>query len=235
MALAQESLADDDRTSRAPAQGTLMTEEEPKKSVRRPLWSAEIFAGVAVTGLVAGGAAWVFDAHDAADVVWASATVLGFVAATTWVVASLRAGRPGVDVLAVLALAGTLLVGEYIAGALVTVMLGTGRVLEQRAAGRAERELRALLARTPRWCIVTITVSSRHRRWSPSHPAICSSSAPAKWSRSTAASSTATRCLTSRPSPARRFPSPGRRATRCAAASSTRVARSTCARNDQRG
>ena len=112
-----------------------MTGGEPKKSARRPSLAAEIFVGVATTGLVAGVAAWVFGAHDVADALWASTTVLGFVAAMVWVVASLRAGRPGVDVLAVLALAGTLLVGEYVAGALVTVMLGTGRVLEQRADG----------------------------------------------------------------------------------------------------
>ena len=133
-----------------PNLGILMTDSAPKKIARRPFLAADIFLGVAATGLVAGVAAWVFGAHDVADALWASTTVLGFVAAMVWVVASLRAGRPGVDVLAVLALAGTLLVGEYVAGALVTVMLGTGRVLEQRAAGRAERELRALLTRTPR-------------------------------------------------------------------------------------
>jgi len=127
-----------------------MTEAGPGTNAPGGLRSAEVFVAVATTGLVAGVAAWTLGAQDVADAVWAAITVLGFVAAMVWVVASVRAGRPGVDVLAVLALAGTLLVGEYVAGALVTVMLGTGRVLEQRAAGRAERELQALLARTPR-------------------------------------------------------------------------------------
>ncbi len=127
-----------------------MNDQEPRVDARRPGRSPEVFAGIAVTGLVAGAVAWVVDAHGVADALWAATTALGLVAAMIWVVVSLRAGRPGVDVLAVLALAGTLLVDEYLAGALVTVMLGTGRVLEHRAAGRAERELRALMERTPR-------------------------------------------------------------------------------------
>jgi heavy metal translocating P-type ATPase len=127
-----------------------MGDEDHGGRARRPDRVATWFAFVALGGLLAGGAAWLADAHDVADACWAATTVLGLAAALGWVLASLRAHRPGVDVLAVFALVGTLLVGEYLAGALVTVMLGTGRVLETRAARRAERELRALLARTPR-------------------------------------------------------------------------------------
>ncbi len=114
---------------------------------RRALTTA--FVAAAVLGLAAGAVAWAAGADAAADWCWAVTTVLGLIAASAWMVASLRARRPGVDILAVLALVGTLLTGEYVAGALVTVMLATGRVLETRAAGRAERELRALVARTP--------------------------------------------------------------------------------------
>jgi heavy metal translocating P-type ATPase len=110
---------------------------------------ATVFVVAAVAGLACGGVGWVVGADEVADISWAATTALGLVAASAWMIASLRAHRPGVDILAVLALAGTLLTGEYVAGALVTVMLATGRVLEVRAAGRAERELRALVARTP--------------------------------------------------------------------------------------
>ena len=58
--------------------------------------------------------------------------------------------RLGVDVIAVLALLGTLAVGEYLAGAVITVMLATGRTLEARAIARARRDLRALRERAPR-------------------------------------------------------------------------------------
>jgi len=45
---------------------------------------------------------------------------------------------------------GTLLVGEYLAGAVIAVMLASGRALEARASARATRDLHALLARSPR-------------------------------------------------------------------------------------
>ena len=42
-----------------------------------------------------------------------------------------------VDLIAVLALVGTLAVGEYLAGALIAVMLATGRALDAAAERRA--------------------------------------------------------------------------------------------------
>ncbi|WP_444545815.1 P-type ATPase, partial [Streptomyces tendae] len=66
------------------------------------------------------------------------------------VVAALRRGHAGVDLIAVLALGGTLAVGEYLAGALIGLMLATGRALEAAAQRRASHDLRALLAHTPR-------------------------------------------------------------------------------------
>ncbi|HWD03245.1 MAG TPA: heavy metal translocating P-type ATPase [Amycolatopsis sp.] len=61
-----------------------------------------------------------------------------------------RAGRWGADSLAVLALAATLAVGEYLAGAVIAVMVATGQVLEAGARRRAGRDLTALLDRAPR-------------------------------------------------------------------------------------
>ncbi len=63
---------------------------------------------------------------------------------------SLAAGRLGVDVIALLALVGAVAVGEYLAGAVISVMLASGRALEGWAAGQARRELQALLERAPR-------------------------------------------------------------------------------------
>jgi len=64
--------------------------------------------------------------------------------------AAVRRRQPSVDVIALLALGGALAVGEPFAGAMVTVMLTTGVLLEARAAARARRELGLLVARTPR-------------------------------------------------------------------------------------
>lgn len=64
--------------------------------------------------------------------------------------AALRRGRAGVDLIAVLALGGTLAVHEFLAGALIALMLATGRTLEASARRRAYHDLRALLEHAPR-------------------------------------------------------------------------------------
>jgi heavy metal translocating P-type ATPase len=87
---------------------------------------------------------------DAAHAIWAVDTIVGIVPATWWVVKAARNGRLGVDALAVLALVGTLAIGEELAGAVITVMLASGRTLEAYASTRAHRELHTLLARAPR-------------------------------------------------------------------------------------
>jgi len=84
------------------------------------------------------------------DLVWALGGALGAIAAAIAVYRGLRAGRGGVDVLALLAIAGALATGEYFAAAIVTVMVGTGQYLEERAQARAERELHLLAQRAPR-------------------------------------------------------------------------------------
>ena len=56
----------------------------------------------------------------------------------------------GVDVIAVLAIGGAILFGESLAAAVIGVMLATGDWLERFAAGRAHRELSALVSRAPR-------------------------------------------------------------------------------------
>lgn len=68
------------------------------------------------------------------------------------VVGDLRSAvrRFGVDVLAVLSLVGALAVREYLAGALIAVMLATGQALDAAAERRATKDLRALLDRVPR-------------------------------------------------------------------------------------
>ena len=100
--------------------------------------------------LVTGGGAWFAGAAPAAELLWTAGTALGLVASTGWTVAALRRHQPSVDVIAVLALAGALAVGEAFAGAMITVMLATGQLLEARAGARARRELSLLVQRVPR-------------------------------------------------------------------------------------
>jgi heavy metal translocating P-type ATPase len=78
----------------------------------------------------------------------ATGVVLVFTAATT--ARRLIRGELGVDVIAILAMAGALALGEYLAGAIIAVMLTGGVALERYAVARAERELSMLLSRAPR-------------------------------------------------------------------------------------
>ena len=100
--------------------------------------------------LLAGGAAWLLAAGTPARVLWIAGTVLGLVFSVSWTVGAIRRHQPSVDVIAVLALAGALAVGEPFAGAVITVMLASGRLLEARASARARRELSLLVERAPR-------------------------------------------------------------------------------------
>ncbi|MFE5191145.1 heavy metal translocating P-type ATPase [Streptomyces sp. NPDC056628] len=105
---------------------------------------------VTTAAVTAGGIAWLVGAGGLADLLWGLGTVSAIVPAVGWVLSALRRGHAGVDVIAVLALGGTLAVGEYLAGALIGLMLATGRTLETAARRRASHDLRALLEHAPR-------------------------------------------------------------------------------------
>jgi heavy metal translocating P-type ATPase len=112
--------------------------------------SAVLFA-LCAGALAAGGIAWLADSRHVADACWIAGTFVAVIPASVWVLASLRRGRFGVDLIAVLSLIGTLLVGEYLAGALIAVMVAGGRALEAAAERRASHDLRALLEHAPRF------------------------------------------------------------------------------------
>lgn len=62
----------------------------------------------------------------------------------------LRSRQPGVDVIALLAVVASLTLGELLTAAIIGLMLATGQFLEDYAAGRAQRELTALVDRAPK-------------------------------------------------------------------------------------
>ena len=63
---------------------------------------------------------------------------------------TLREGRYGIDILAVMAIISTVVVGEYWAASVIVLMLTGGEALEDYAEKRAKKELDALLERAPR-------------------------------------------------------------------------------------
>lgn len=113
---------------------------------RVPLLERGLLA-VTTAALTGGGVAHFLDADGIAELFWGLGTVAAVIPAVGWVLVALRRGHAGVDLIAVLALGGTLAVGEYLAGVLIALMLATGRTLEGAAQRRASHDLHALLAR----------------------------------------------------------------------------------------
>ena len=109
-----------------------------------------VFFIVAFVGVGGGTALWIASANGAAHLVWTATTVVTFAPLIVRVSTSLLRREPGVDLIAVLAMAGALLLGEALAGAVIGLMLASGQVLERYATARASRELMSLLARAPR-------------------------------------------------------------------------------------
>src|SRR5512146_665565 len=101
-------------------------------------------------GLAAGLLLRACDAQLPSRIAFAAVTGLVLLAATVSVARRLMRGELGVDVIALLAMTGALLLGQYLAGAVIAVMLTGGSALEQYAIGRARRELGALISRAPR-------------------------------------------------------------------------------------
>ncbi len=99
--------------------------------------------------IATGGALSLLGAGAAGDAVWAATVVLMLVPLTWSIARTLAQGRVGVDAIALVAMAGALAVGEYLAGAVIALMLSGGNALEASASRRARRELTALLERMP--------------------------------------------------------------------------------------
>ncbi|WP_347403767.1 heavy metal translocating P-type ATPase [Micromonospora sp. WMMD710] len=131
------------------AEPTECVPERPVRSRVRRWWAWTPLLGLGVAVLV-GAALRIAGRPGAADLIWAAVTVAALLPAAWSMLRALWHRHFGVDVIAVLALAGALGVGEYLAGAVIAVMLATGRSLESYAQRRATRDLRALLARAPR-------------------------------------------------------------------------------------
>jgi heavy metal translocating P-type ATPase len=101
-------------------------------------------------GIGAGAVAALLGRSQLAGSLWAGTTLLALAPLTIGILGDLLNKRAGVDVIALLAMAGALALGEHLAGAVVALMLVGGQTLEQYAGGRAQRELSQLVERMPR-------------------------------------------------------------------------------------
>lgn len=85
-----------------------------------------------------------------ADLILLAATIVGALPLVVDIARSLLRGSFGVDILAATAIAASLTLGEYLAGAVIVLMLSGGQALEAYAGRRARSELTDLLARAPK-------------------------------------------------------------------------------------
>jgi heavy metal translocating P-type ATPase len=122
----------------------------PSRPEAPPLEGSPLAILLTVLGAVLiGTALWLAGAHSAADVAWGVAVTLALIPLAISVARDLLRRETGVDLIALLAMAGSLMLGQYLAGAVVGLMLSGGQALERYASSRARRELTALLARAP--------------------------------------------------------------------------------------
>ena len=86
------------------------------------------------------------------------------VAVILWVgadmIRDLLRGHTGLDILAVVSMTATLLVGEHVAGLIIVLMITGGEALEDYAQARAERNLTNLLNRAPQHALRLVTADS---------------------------------------------------------------------------
>jgi len=107
------------------------------------------FLPFTIVCLALGGALNLAGQTAAGDALWILAALVSAIRLMAGIVRDLLAGHTGVDIVALLAMVGSVALGEFLTGAVIAVMYATGGALEGYAAGRAERELSALLARSP--------------------------------------------------------------------------------------
>jgi heavy metal translocating P-type ATPase len=117
--------------------------------LRRDYAGKLVEPALALIGIAAGGVLRLASNPTASNAVWAATVAVMLIPLTVSVVRALARGRLGVDLIALIAMAGALALGEYLAGAVIALMLAGGNALEAIASTRARRELTALLARAP--------------------------------------------------------------------------------------
>lgn len=114
------------------------------KKLRNDYLLLAVTIGALIAGLIFG------ESSIAGIYCFAVGAVVGLGLSIALLVAALRHGEFGSDVLALVSIAATVLTEKWLAASVIAVMLATGRALERWAEGRARFQLEALLARAPR-------------------------------------------------------------------------------------
>ena len=115
---------------------------------------ARIVAAAALAAVTVGLLLAAADRRTPADALWAATTAMLLLPLSWSVLRSLLHRDVGVDAIALFSMAGALALGEYLAGAVVALMLAGGNALEESANRRARRELTSLVERAPRSALI---------------------------------------------------------------------------------
>lgn len=108
---------------------------------------------VPALGLLAGFGTRLAGGEEWSGVIWTVATVPVLGTLLIEIVASLRRGDVGLDIVAALSMTAALTFGEHLAGVVIALMYAGGQYLESFAERRASREMTALLSRVPRTAV----------------------------------------------------------------------------------
>lgn len=109
-----------------------------------------VLVSITVLALSGGGIAALSGHPDWADRLWFGGTLCVLLALLIEIVASLRQGKVGLDIVAGLSMSAALAFGESLAGNVVALMYAGGQQLESFAEGKARQEMTALLGRVSR-------------------------------------------------------------------------------------
>lgn len=114
-------------------------------------WREPALLLLTALGLLLGGLAYALGQPSLAAGCWTSGAVLMALLLGVEILQRLLRGETGVDLVALLAIGAALAFGQWLVAAVVALMLASGRTLEFYTSRRAERELRALVDRAPRF------------------------------------------------------------------------------------
>ena len=106
-----------------------------------------VLVAIAGAGLGAGLGLWWLGLNIQAEYVWGIATAPILIGLLIQIVASLKRGDVGLDIVAALSMSAALGFGQPLAGNVVALMYSGGQILEIFAQGRAKKEMTALLGR----------------------------------------------------------------------------------------
>ncbi|WP_371919585.1 heavy metal translocating P-type ATPase [Pseudomonas sp. BBP2017] len=117
-------------------------------------WHNPLLLAVCALTLLAGAAAYVAQRQQWALLSWAAGSYLMGAVLLMEIIQRLARKEAGVDLIALLSICAALVMEQMLVAAVVALMLATGRTLESLSKQYAERELRALIERAPRYASI---------------------------------------------------------------------------------